>query len=205
MATKSPWKDLSNGTKNVSRQSVFTELSADQLAITKSPDTKLLISWKLLDVIICFNDHHEALFNALLLAINRTQGNKIPWRYKVLNVCIWYWSLFIDYHLSLNRTKDCPKIVRYLYFKNNSTPIYRTIGNDHVVGCSGAQTTTIMYLRTVCLRINLKLNNIFCCLSNFAFLSTFIIKSTNHKLVSGHLWYSLVYTPNTKPYRYDAI
>ena len=35
-----------------------------------------------------FNDHHEALFNALLLAINRSQGNKIPWRYKVLNFCI---------------------------------------------------------------------------------------------------------------------
>ena len=25
----------------------------------------------------------------------------------------------------------------YLYFKNNSTSIYRTIGSDHVVGCSG--------------------------------------------------------------------
>ena len=56
-----------------------------------------------------------------------------------------------------------------------------------MVGCSGAQTTTIMYLRTLYLKINLRLNNIFCYLSNFAFLSTLIIKSTNHKLVSGHL------------------
>ena len=70
----------------------------------------------------------------------------------------------------------------------NSTPICRTIGSDHVVGCSGAQTTTIMYLRTIYLRINLRLNNIFCCLSNFAFLNTLIIKSSNHKSVSGHLW-----------------
>jgi len=57
--------------KNISRQSVFTELSADQLVITKSPDTKLLISQELLDIIICFNDHYEALFNVLLSAINR--------------------------------------------------------------------------------------------------------------------------------------
>jgi len=78
MATKSPQEDLSNGTKNVSKQSVFTELSADQSVITKSPDTKSLISQELLNVIICFNDHREALFNALLLAINRTKGNKIP-------------------------------------------------------------------------------------------------------------------------------
>jgi len=42
-----------------------------------------------------------------------------------------------------------------------------------VVGCSGVQTTTIMYLRTVCLRINLRLNNIFCYLSNFAFFEHF--------------------------------
>ena len=80
-------KTFSNNTKNVSKQSVFTKLSADQSMITKLPDTKLLISWELLNVIICFNDHHEALFNTLLLAINRTRGNKIPWRYKVLNVC----------------------------------------------------------------------------------------------------------------------
>ena len=59
-----------------------------------------------------------------------------------------------------------------------------------MVGCPGTQTTTIIYLRTICLRINLRLNNIFCCLSNFAFLSTLIIKSSNHKSVSGHLWYS---------------
>jgi len=51
-------------------------------------DTKSLISWELLNIIICFNNHHKALFNALLSAINRTRGNKIPWRYKVLNVCI---------------------------------------------------------------------------------------------------------------------
>jgi len=88
MATKSPQEDLSNITKNVSKQSVFTELSADQSVITKSPDTKSLISQKPLNIIIYFNDHCEALFNALLLAINRPQGDKIPWRYKVLNVCI---------------------------------------------------------------------------------------------------------------------
>ena len=51
-------------------------------------DTKLLISWKLLDVIIYFNNYCEALFNMLFSAINRLQSNKIPWRYKVLNVCI---------------------------------------------------------------------------------------------------------------------
>jgi len=73
--------------KNVSKQSVFTELSVDQSMITKSPDTKLLISWELLNVIVCFNNYREALFNALLSAINRSRGNKIPWRYKVLNVC----------------------------------------------------------------------------------------------------------------------
>ena len=72
MATKSLQEDLSNSTKNVSRQSVFTKLSADQSVITKSLDTKLPISQELLNIIICFNDHHEALFNALLLAINRS-------------------------------------------------------------------------------------------------------------------------------------
>jgi len=55
----------------------FTELSADQSVITKLLDTKLLISQKLLDVIIYFNNYCEALFNALLSVINRTQGNKI--------------------------------------------------------------------------------------------------------------------------------
>ena len=84
---KKPLKRPFKQYQNVSKQSVFTELSADQSVITKSLDTKLPISWKLLNVIVCFNDHHEALFNALLLAINRTRGNKIPWRYKVLNVC----------------------------------------------------------------------------------------------------------------------
>jgi len=62
-------------------------LSADQSAITKSPNTKLLISQELLDIIVHFNDHCEALFTVLLSAINRPRGNKIPWRYKVLNVC----------------------------------------------------------------------------------------------------------------------
>ena len=56
-----------------------------------------------------------------------------------------------------------------------------------MVDCPSAQTTTIMYLRTICLRINLRLNNIFCYLSNFAFLSTLIIKLTNYKSVSGYL------------------
>jgi len=74
--------------KNVSKQSVSTELSADQSVITKSPDTKSPISQELLNVIVHFNNHHEALFNALLSAINRSRGDKIPWRYKVLNVCI---------------------------------------------------------------------------------------------------------------------
>ena len=72
MATKSPSEDLSNGTKNVSKQSVFIELSADQSVITKSPDTKSPISQEPLNIIIRFNDHCEALFNALLLAINRS-------------------------------------------------------------------------------------------------------------------------------------
>jgi len=78
MVTKSLQKDLSNDTKNISRQLVFTKLSADQLAVIKSLDTKSLISQEPLDIIIFFNDHHEALFNVLLLAINRSQGNKIP-------------------------------------------------------------------------------------------------------------------------------
>ena len=56
-----------------------------------------------------------------------------------------------------------------------------------MVDCCGAQTATIIYLRTVCLRINLRLNNIFCCLSNFAFLNTLIIKSSNHKSVSSYI------------------
>ena len=46
-----------------------------------------------------------------------------------------------------------------------------------------------MYLRTVCLRINLRLNNIFYYCLNFAFLSLLIIESSNHKSVSDHLWY----------------
>ena len=64
-----------------------------------------------------------------------------------------------------------------------------------MVGCSGAQTTTIMYLRTICLRINLRLNSIFCCLSNFAFLNTLIIKSSNYSkwpFVIVSLWGKLV-------------
>ena len=77
----------------------------------------------------------------------------------------------------------------YLYFKNNSTPICKTIGSNYVIGCSCAQTTTIIYLRTVYLRINLRLNNIFCYCLNFAFLSLLIIKLSTHKSVSGYLWY----------------
>jgi len=88
MATKSPKEDLSNGTKNISKRLVFIELSVDQSAISKLPDTKSLISQEPLNIIVCFNNHYEALFNALLSAMNRTLGNKIPWRYKVLNVCI---------------------------------------------------------------------------------------------------------------------
>jgi len=78
MTTKSHSEDLSNSIKNISRQSVFTELLVDQSMITKLPNTKLLISQELLDIIIFFNNHCEALFNALLLAINRLRGNKIP-------------------------------------------------------------------------------------------------------------------------------
>ena len=59
-----------------------------------------------------------------------------------------------------------------------------SITNGHLLI---AQTTTIIYSRTIYLRINLRLNNIFYHLSNFAFLSLLITKSANHKLVSGHL------------------
>jgi len=55
-----------------------------------------------------------------------------------------------------------------------------------MVGCPSTQTTTIMYLRAVYLKINLKLNNIFYYYLNFAFLSLFIIKSLTHKSVSCH-------------------
>ena len=61
--------------KNVSKQSVFTELSVDQSMITKSPDTKLLISQELLNIIVHFNDHYKALFNVLLSVINRSHGD----------------------------------------------------------------------------------------------------------------------------------
>ena len=150
--------------------------------ITKSPNTKLLISQELLNIIICFNVHHEALFNALLSAIDRSHGDTRSSMF-AYNTDL----LPIDYHLSLNRTKDCPKIVRLSLFQNNSTPICRTIGSDHVVVCLGVQTTTIMYLRTICLRINLRLNNIFCYCLNFAFLILLNIKFLNHKSVSSHL------------------
>jgi len=35
------------------------------------PNTKLLISWKLLNTDVCFQLHQEALFNTLILTINR--------------------------------------------------------------------------------------------------------------------------------------
>jgi len=38
--------------------------------------------------------------------------------------------------------------------------------------------------------LDLRLNNIFAACLNFAFLSSLNIKSTNHKSVSGHLWYT---------------
>ena len=47
------------------------------LEVLTTPDTKLLISWKPLNIIVCFNDYHKALFNVLLSAINKTRGNKI--------------------------------------------------------------------------------------------------------------------------------
>jgi len=50
-----------------------------------------------------------------------------------------------------------------------------------------AQTTTIIYLRTVYLRINLRPNNIFYYYPNFTFLSLLNIKSLNHKSVSNYL------------------
>jgi len=56
-----------------------------------------------------------------------------------------------------------------------------------MVDCSSTQTTIIIYLRTVYLRINLRLNNIFCYYLNFAFLSLLIIKLLTHKLISGYL------------------
>ena len=47
---------------------------------TKVPNTKSLISQKLLDIIVCFNMYCKALSNMLLFTINRPQDNKIPWR-----------------------------------------------------------------------------------------------------------------------------
>ena len=70
------------------RNIFFPESHLITLVIIKLPNTKLLISQELLGIIICFNNHCEALFNMLFLAINIFWGNKIPWRYKVLNVCI---------------------------------------------------------------------------------------------------------------------
>ena len=74
-----------------------------------------------------------------------------------------------------------------------------------MVDYPGIQTTTIMYLRTVCLRMNLRYNNIFCHLSNFTFLSLLIAKSANHKSVSGHLWYfyiGIVFSNREQQYYY---
>jgi len=124
------------------------------------------------------------------------------WPFRLLKLVKYSWSYGLNEVCNTHNTDFYPQIIicpwieqrtalrwlGYIYFKNNTTPICRTIGSDHMVGCSCVQTTIIMYLRTVCLRINLRLNNIFCCLSNFTFLSTLIIKSSNHKSVSGHLW-----------------
>ena len=70
--SKWPLKALKKTFQTVSKMSQSNQYSADQLVITKSPDTKSPISWELLNIIVCFNDHHKALFNALLLAINKT-------------------------------------------------------------------------------------------------------------------------------------
>jgi len=57
---------------------------------------------------IFFYMHMEALFNMLLMIINRPKGNKILWRYKDLKV--WHDTdlLHIDAHQSLNTNKDSP-------------------------------------------------------------------------------------------------
>ena len=48
------------------------------------------------------------------------------------------------------------------------------------------------------LRINLRLNNIFCYCLNFAFLSLLNIKFLNYKSVSGYLWYKVFSIVGTK-------
>jgi len=85
--SKWPPKSLKKTFQKVPKMSQRNQYSLSYQQISQLPDTKSLISQELLNVIVCFNDHHKALFNALLLAINRSRGDKIPWRYKVLNVC----------------------------------------------------------------------------------------------------------------------
>jgi len=48
------------------------------MVISKTLNTKLLIPQELLGTIIHFSIHYETLFNTLLLAINRSQDDKIP-------------------------------------------------------------------------------------------------------------------------------
>ena len=85
--SKWPPKALKKTFQTIPKTSQRDQYSLSYQQISQSPDTKSLISQEPLNVIIRFNDHREALFNALLSAINRSRGNKIPWRYKVLNVC----------------------------------------------------------------------------------------------------------------------
>ena len=140
----------------------------------------------------------------------RTQwGSSLDWTttYTTFTVAV---LLLVHDHMFLQNVLQPRDLIMWLGFLNSpaiyiSTPLYTLrfwtkclnawetfflLGAPitHVVGCSGAQTTTIMYLRIVCLRINLRLNNIFCYCLNFTFLSILIIKSSTHKLVSGHLW-----------------
>ena len=86
--SKWPPKALKKTFQTIPKTSQRDQYSLSYQQISQSPDTKSLISQEPLNIIVRFNDHREALFNALLSAINRSRGNKIPWRYKVLNVCI---------------------------------------------------------------------------------------------------------------------
>jgi len=71
-------------------------------------DTDQQISQEPLNINVCFHMHIEALFNMLLMIINRPKGNNILWRYKDLKV--WHNTnlLPIDTHQSLNTNKDSP-------------------------------------------------------------------------------------------------
>ena len=121
---------------------------------------------------------------ALLILLLQWLYPRVPWSHALSR-------MFYD-HLTLSR--DLTYCLYPIYIL---TPLYACRVLDSVFKCVGnlflfwALITTIMYLRAVCLRINLRLNNIFCYCLNFAFLSLLIIKSSTYKSVSGHLWYWL--------------